>query len=260
MKIGFFDSGLGGLVILKAVARELPQYDYEFYGDTANLPYGNKTEEEIFELTKKGIEHLFNKDCLIVVIACNTASAETLRNLQDNFLAENYAGRRILGVIIPTVEEVIESGIKNVLMIATKRTVESNKYDRELAKFENSPKIISIATPALVPIIEMGDIEAALEEAKNVISKVGEVEGVILGCTHYSVLESKLTPYLAGQKIRVFSQDKIIPSKLRTYLENHPEFENRLSQEGKRNIFLTDNSTRYDSVIQELLGSSLIGD
>ncbi len=260
MKIGFFDSGLGGLVILKAVAKELSRYDYEFYGDTANLPYGNKNEEEIFELTKKGVMHLFEKGCLIVVIACNTASAETLRKLQDNFLPSSYPDRRILGVIVPTVEEVIKSGVKNVLMIATKRTVESGKYDREFAKFNDAPKLTSIATPALVPLIEMGDVETALEEAKNVISAVGEVEGVILGCTHYSVLEPKLLTSLDNNNLKIYSQDKIIPTKLRTYLENHPELESRLSREGKRNIFLTDNSTRYDSVIQELLGGSLIGD
>ncbi len=260
MKIGFFDSGLGGLVILKAVAKELLQYEYEFYGDTANLPYGNKSEEEIFELTKMGVIHLFEKDCLIVVIACNTASAETLRKLQDNFLPSSYPERRILGVIVPTVEEVIKSGLKNVLMIATKRTVESGKYDREFAKFTDVPKLTSIATPALVPLIEMGDVEIALQEAKNVISGAGEVEGVILGCTHYSVLEPSLSKSSTYKNLQIFSQDKIIPAKLRTYLENHPELEIQLSREGKRNIFLTDNSTRYDSVIQELLGGSFIGD
>lgn len=260
MKIGLFDSGLGGLLILKAVAKELPDYDYEFYGDTANLPYGDKSEANIFELTKKGVEHLFSKDCLIVIVACNTASAETLRRLQDEFLALEFPQRKILGVIIPTVEEVVDSKLSSVLLIATRRTVESLKYEMEFSKLPEAPAIISIATPALVPLIEMGEVEAALEEALNVIKEAGEIEGVILGCTHYSLLADKLVENLALQNLQVFSQDKIIPAKLRTYLENHPELESQLSREGKRNIFLTDSSTRYDAIIQELLGGSFIGD
>ena len=108
MKIGFFDSGLGGLTILKAVTQALPSYDYEYFGDTAHVPYGNKSEEEIYELTKAGVEHLFEQECALVIIACNTASAETLRKLQDTFLKEEYPDRNILGVIIPMVEEVLE--------------------------------------------------------------------------------------------------------------------------------------------------------
>src|SRR3989338_6111066 len=136
MKIGFFDSCLGGLITLKAVAKALPQYDYEFYGDTANLPYGGKSEEEIFELTKAGIMHLFKRDCLLVIVACNTASAETLRRLQDGFLKSEYPDHRVLGVIIPTVEELVSGDIKHALLVATKRTVDSGKYERELAKLD----------------------------------------------------------------------------------------------------------------------------
>jgi glutamate racemase len=132
MKIGFFDSGLGGLMILKAVAKALPEFDYEFYGDTANLPYGDKSEAAIYELTKQGVEHLFKRDCALVIVACNTASAETLRRLQDEYLPESYPDRRILGVIIPTVEEVMQEKYSNAILLATKRTVESKKYEKEL--------------------------------------------------------------------------------------------------------------------------------
>ena len=129
MNIGFFDSGLGGLLILKAVARALPQYDYIYFGDTANLPYGDKTETEVYELTKAAIEELFNRDCLLVIVACNTASAESIRRIQDTYLKEEYHDRRILGVIVPTVEEVIEKGFKRAILLATTRTVESGKYE-----------------------------------------------------------------------------------------------------------------------------------
>lgn len=261
MKIGFFDSGLGGLTILKSVARELPQYDYEFYGDTANLPYGDKTEEEVYALTKKGIEHLIARNCSLTIVACNTASSMTLRKLQDGFLKDHHEGRKVLGVIIPTVEEVIDARLKNVLLLGTKKTIDSGKYEKEFSKHEMAPKLVAVATPKLVPLIEEGDLNKATELAIEVIDQVGEeIEGVILGCTHYSLLTPKLSEYFKSKNIIFFSQDKIIPKKVKAYLSNHPEIEQQLSQTGERVIHLTNNSSRYDTIIQELLGGSLIGD
>ena len=140
MKIGFFDSGLGGLTIMSAVIKKLPQYDYEFYGDTANLPYGDKSEEEIFNLTKRGIDNLFKKNCLLIIVACNTASAETLRELQNNYLIKNYPERKILGVIIPTIETLKEEEIQHAILIGTNRTINSKKYDLELIKYDQKNK------------------------------------------------------------------------------------------------------------------------
>ena len=137
-----------------AVIKELPQYDYEFYGDTANLPYGDKSEEEIFSLTKQGIETLFQKGCLLIIVACNTASAETLRKLQREYLDQNYPDRRILGVIIPTIETLQTEKIQQAILIGTNRTIESKKYEIELDKKMISTRLTSIATPALVPLIE----------------------------------------------------------------------------------------------------------
>jgi glutamate racemase len=256
MKIGFFDSGLGGLIALKAVAKDLPQYDYEFYGDTANLPYGDKTEEEIFALTKAGIVHLFNRDCLLVIVACNTASAETLRRLQDGFLKSEYPEHRVLGVIIPTVEELVSADIEHALLVATKRTVDSRKYEVELSKLTEAPLITSCATPELVPLIESGEHEAALQSLIATIKSRGEVDGVILGCTHYSLLKDELRTEFPS--LTVLSQDEIIPDKLTDYLERHPEIKSRLTEGGTRNVYLTDNSSRYDHIIRELLGGAFI--
>lgn len=258
MKIGLFDSGLGGLTILKAVAKMLPDYDYEFYGDTANLPYGNKTEEEIYELTKAGVKHLFERECSLIIIACNTASAETLRRIQDGYLKDSYPDRRILGVIIPTVEEVHAAALKRVLLIGTKRTIESGKYDKELSKVDSATELISLATPELVPLIEMGLIDDAFNQVLSLVVKVGEVNGLILGCTHYSLLGQKLSEHYADKKIKIFSQDIVIPEKLKTYLSHHPEIETKLTRGSTRSIFLTDNSSRYDGVIRELLGGVFI--
>ncbi|MCB9811808.1 glutamate racemase [Candidatus Nomurabacteria bacterium] len=257
MKIGFFDSGLGGIVIMKAVAAALPQYDYEFYGDTLNLPFGDKTEEEIFKLTKAGMEALFAKDCLINIVACNTSSAESMRKLQDTFLPAGYPDRRILGVIIPAVEELIDKQAKKVILLATKRTIESGKYERELKnRHHEKVELYGVATPALVPLIEAGNIETATKEAARVLldlmASVGEVDSVVLGCTHYTLLRPALQQ--AFPEVTFVSQDEFVPHKLEAYLTAHPEHEQRLSRGGTRNIQLTQDRQDYDQIIAELLG------
>lgn len=259
MKIGFFDSGLGGLTVLKAVAHMLPQYDYEFFGDTENLPYGDKTEEEICALTKEGIEHLFQKDCVLVIVACNTASAETLRKLQDTFLQEEYPDRKILGVIIPMVEEVVECGAKKAVLIGTLRTISSGKYEKEFAKFKNAPEVFSIATPRLVPLIESGNIEEAVEEVSLIVEELIQRTGdsLILGCTHYALLKESLVERF-GQKIMIFSPTEIIPKKLFAYLETHPEIQTQLTQNGTRNVYVSKQSRSYDRIIGEILGGHFI--
>ncbi len=264
MKIGFFDSGLGGLTIMKSVSLSLPQYDYIFYGDTANLPLGDKTEEEIYEYTKAGVEELFNRGCLLVIIACNTASSETLRRLQDTFLQEKYPDRRILGVVIPTVEELINSDSKKALLIATNRTVNSNKYPKELG--ERTTREISLealATPELVPLVERGEIDEAVETAiKAIKSRKLGFDTLILGCTHYTKLKDGLRQYFADQEGStppiILSQDEIIPAKLAYYLERHPELTSRLSTDQTRSIVLTQHRPDYDQTVAELLGGKLI--
>lgn len=262
MKIGFFDSGLGGILIMKEVAKALPEFDYEYYGDTANLPYGDKSEAEIYELTKAGVQHLFKRDCALVILACNTASAETLRRLQHEWLPEVYPDRTLLGVIIPMVEEAIASGCTRMKLLATKRTISSGKYHLELGKRnEFDLKLEAVATPELVPLLEAGNSEAAVSLAKEVIgdqSAVGEGEGVILGCTHYVLLKEKLREYY-GKDFVVLCQDEIIPAKLKLYLDNHPELCKKLGSTNHRNIFLTEHRGDYDQVLRTFLEGQFIG-
>jgi len=258
MKIGFFDSGLGGFMIMKAVIGRLPQYDYEFYGDTENLPYGDKNEDEIYELTKKGVESLFFKDCLLVIVACNTASAETLRKLQQEFLPENFPDRRILGVIIPTIETLIENKTTKSLLIGTNRTINSKKYQKELEKTKEDLEIEGIATPDLVPKIENREYQEAVQAVCDLIEKRGgKDEVLILGCTHYSVIKDELRKKLPDN-IQVLSQDEIIPQKLELYLKNHPEIEERLTKDQTRNVYLTRNSELYDDLLEKWLDGKLI--
>jgi glutamate racemase len=254
MNIGFFDSGLGGLLILKAVAKALPQYDYVFYADTANLPYGDKTEEEIYELTKSAIEELFKRGCLLVVVACNTSSAETLRRIQDTYLKDKYPERRILGVIVPTIEEVVEAKPKRALLLATKRTVESGKYARELEKVTSDIELVSVATPELVPLIELHELEAATRSAiKTIEARTGKGDVVILGCTHYVTLKDSLRNHFQNS-LTIVSQDEVVPKKLADYLDRHPEIASRLSSTGKRQIYLTEHRPDYDKLTADFLG------
>lgn len=228
MKIGIFDSGLGGKMIAQAIREELPQYDYLYYGDTKNLPYGDKTEDEIYELTKFAVEELFRQDCALVVLACNTASAESLRKLQDTILVGEWEGRRILGVIVPTVEEILEGEHEHVLLIGTRRTIESGKYEKELKKRGSTIRFTGIATPELVPLIEGRNHEGALLYVVNLLRERGSGDtSLVLGCTHYTALTAGLRrtfPHL-----RVLSQDEIIPKKLHDYLTRHPEIRERLT-------------------------------
>lgn len=253
MKIGFFDSGLGGLLVLKAVVKALPQYDYLYYADTANLPYGEKTEEQIFVLTKAALDELFARDCLLVIVACNTASAETLRRLQDSYLKEQYPDRRVLGVIVPTIEEVVEQESQSALLIATTRTVESGKYERELAKMQGDIAFKAVATPELVPLIESHQMAAATDLAVALLereARAGDV--VLLGCTHYILLKDALRAHFAST-LTFIAQDEVVPKKLSHYLENHPEITSRLSTVGERTIVLTEHRPDYDRLTTEFL-------
>lgn len=254
MKIGFFDSGLGGLTIVGEATRMLPEYEYLYYGDTAHLPYGDRTEEEIFELTKAGVAYLFQNDCVLVILACNTASAETLRRLQDTYLVEQYPDRRILGVIIPTVEELVQSGAREALMIATKRTVESQKYENELAARNITHlRLTAKATPGLVPLIETDDTATAVANAIDAIeSAEHDPDTVVLGCTHYALLKDALRAHFAAEK-QILSQDELIPRKLAQYLMRHPEIESRLGREGTCDIHLTDERPQYTAVCSRIL-------
>lgn len=261
MNIGFFDSGLGGLTILKEVTKQLPQYDYVYYADTANLPYGDKTEAEIYQLTKAAITKLFNEDCLLVVVACNTASAETIRRLQDTFLLEEFPDRKILGVIVPTVEELLESKSKRVFLLATKRTVESGKYEKEIRnRSEYDIELNAIPMIKLVPLIEEGNRESAGFLAVSALeTKAGEGDVVILGCTHYTVLKEQLREHF-GSSVQIISQDEVIPKKLSSYLANHPELTKKLSGAGKRTIHLSEHRPDYDQLTAQFLGGAYLTD
>lgn len=251
MKIGFFDSGVGGLTILKSVRTLLPQYDYIYYGDTAHVPYGDKSEEEIYQLTSTAVRYLFDHGALLVIIACNTASAETTHRLQETELVGAYANRKILGVIIPTIEVLIESHAHHALLIGTERTIQSQKYEKELQKISSSIQLTTEATSKFVPLIESGHLDEAWRLLQDVIVRKGEgIDTLILGCTHYVLLKDRIR---AQYDFQVISQDEIIPEKVALYLTKHQEIESQLTQGKSIDIVLSADTPHYEKMKRTLL-------
>ncbi len=251
MRIGVFDSGLGGIWILEAIRAQLPEYDYLYYGDTVNLPYGDKSEETIIALTRTAIEELFKKDVTLVIVACNTASVETVRKLQDTMLIGEYRDHRILGVIVPTIEELLLSTRQRALLIGTKRTVESKKYERELLNRGGAHiELTSVATPDLVPLIEADDLEGAYSSLSKLLTpKIGEIDTLVLGCTHYTILKEGLRSRFPTLKI--ISQDELIPESLQKYLLMHPEIQERLTTGSTCAYQITGNEPMYLNRVRE---------
>ncbi len=242
MKIGIFDSGLGGLVILKAIRERLPEYDYLYYGDTKHLPYGDKSPEEIYELTLAGVEFLLKQDCALIILACNTASAQALRRIQQDWLPLHYPARRVLGVIIPTAEAVCaDPKLKTVGILATQATVASETFIKEIAKLNPELIVVQQAAPKLVPLIENGryhELPDVLEEYIPPLLKAG-AEAILLGCTHYPLIREAIED-ACGSGIRVIAQTDIVPASLATYLTRHPELAEMLTHGGSQRMVYSD--------------------
>ena len=195
--IGVFDSGLGGLTILKYFLKELPQYNYIYLGDSARAPYGNRSQDVIYNYTKEAVDFLFSKGCQIIIFACNTASSQALKKIQQEYLPKKYPNKKVLGVIIPLVEEATKNDrIKKIGVIGTKATIKSNVYAKELLKLNPKSKIFQKKAPLLVPLIEEGWIKK--KETKMILKKylrelkMEQVDALILACTHYPILIKEL--------------------------------------------------------------------
>ncbi|MCX6747429.1 MAG: glutamate racemase [Candidatus Nomurabacteria bacterium] len=239
-KIGIFDSGLGGLLIARAIRKAMPEYDYVYLGDTKRVPYGNRSHEAVFEFTCEAVEYLFKKeDCAIVVIACNTASARALRRIQQEYLPRNFPDRKVIGVLIPGAEECAK--FEKVGVIATKGTISSNTFPSEINKINIKAKVFQNSAPMLVPLAEEGEVENAKVFLKKYLKPLldKKVEAIMLGCTHYPIFKKNIQK-IVGKKIKVISQDEIIPKKLKEYLKRHSEISTQLSKGKTAKILVTD--------------------
>ncbi len=247
MKLGVFDSGLGGLVIAKAIGKALPAHDMVYLGDTLHVPYGSRSLEAVTHYTQRSIDYLFRKaDCKLIIMACNTASAIALRNLQQNYLVKNYPDRRILGVVVPTLETALEEGHSRIGLLATERIVRSSIYKTELEKIGRGIKLFQKSAPLLVPAIELNTKEWIRPLLREYIKPLlaQNIECLILGCTHYAFLKNVIQKKV-GKGVHVMSQDDIIPGKLVDYLKRHPEIDRHITRRRRNSFLVTDITDSY---------------
>lgn len=257
--IGIFDSGFGGLSIFREIRHLLPQYDYIFLGDNGRAPYGDRSFEEVFEFTNQAVHKLFDMGCPLVILACNTASAKALRNIQQNELPhDDDPTRRVLGVIRPTVERVDQLTYGgHIGLVATRATVSSQSYDLELAKLAPEILLTSRACPKWVPLIESGQLDSVrlYEEVKSDLSALleadPEIDTIILGCTHYPLITSliqRVLQELDHPEIILMPQGKPVSYGLKDYLFRHPEMESRLTQTGRTQFYTTGEVASFEQL------------
>ena len=264
MNIGIFDSGFGGLTILKAITKILPEYSYVYLGDNARSPYGDRSAERIYEFTRQGVEFLFKKDCALVILACNTASALALRKLQQEWLPKNYPDRRVLGIIIPVVEALAPIRTKKpkrVGVIGTRATILSGVYKKEIEKRGCVlHELIQQPCPLLVPLIEEGWQEtppAAMIIRKYIRPlKLKQVNVLILGCTHYPLIKEKIQSVI-GKNVRLLDPGIIVARSLKNYLYRHTEIESALTKTTHLIFFTTDASERVAPLASRFWGSHI---
>lgn len=256
MKIGIFDSGIGGLTVFNEIARFLPQYDYMYLGDSARAPYGSRSQEEIYEFTRQGVNWLFENGALIVILACNTASSQALRKIQQEWLPSHFPERKILGVIIPIVEDTALKSKGTIGVIGTRATIASRAYIRELRKLKHDLTIIQVAIPEIVPMIESG---AAQDELKRILEipllplKDAHIDTLILGCTHYSLLYP-LFKEMMGEAVYIPNVNEIVAQKFASYLRQHPEIEKQLTKGGSQQFFTTGDPEQFSLLSKRFFG------
>ena len=253
MKIGIFDSGLGGLIVTQAIHKLMPEYDYVYLGDTKRVPYGNKSQNTVYEFTHEAVDYLFREEnCAIVIIACNTVSARALREIQQNYLPKNFDDRKVLGVLIPSAE--VASSYERVGILATSSTVASEAFPIEIKKLNNRAKVFQVPAPMLVPIIEEGDNTLAMPFIVKYLKPLMDknIDSLVLGCTHYPILKKEIKK-IVGENVKIISQDEIIPKKLEEYLEEHKEISDKLSRNRSMKILVTDKTQNMDRLVKRWL-------
>jgi glutamate racemase len=261
--IGIFDSGYGGLTILKEIKKLLPQYDFIYLGDNARTPYGTRSFETVYQYTKECVQWLFEQDCNLIILACNTASAKALRSIQQKDLEKMGKEKRVLGVIRPTAETVGNYSQSNHLgILATKGTVQSESYIIEIKKFFPDSQIFQQACPLWVPLIENNEFESegadffVKKDIDALLAQSPKIDTVLLACTHYPLLIEKIKKYLP-EGVRIISQGEIVATSLADYLERHPDLESTLSKNGETHFFTTDDTDDFDRHSLTFYGQSV---
>lgn len=249
--IGVFDSGYGGLTILKEIRKALPQYDYIYLGDNARAPYGTRSFDVVYEFTLQAVRDLFARGCELVILACNTASAKALRSIQQKDLPGIDPEKRVLGVIIPTVEalgNVTKNG--NIGVLGTPGTISSGTYDIEIAKFFPAFRTVSVPCPMWVPLVENKEYDSpgadyfVKKYVEELFAQEPETDTVVLGCTHYPLLLKKIEKQVAG-RAKVITQGALVAGSLADYMKRHPEMDAKCSKGGSVTYLTTENPDKF---------------
>ena len=251
--IGIFDSGYGGLTVLKEITAKLPQYDYIYLGDNARSPYGTRSFETVYEYTLECVKWFFEQDCSLVILACNTASAKALRSIQQNDLAKIDATKRVLGVIRPTTELIGQfTKTGHVGILATNGTVISNSYPIEIKKFYPELHVFQEACPMWVPLVENNEYNSPgadyfiEKNINNLLQQSPVIDTLLLACTHYPLLMEKIKKAVPAN-VTVLSQGNIVANSLADYLQQHPGMEEKCSKNGQISFYTTDSTEDFDN-------------
>ena len=261
--IGVFDSGYGGLTVLRELVNRLPQYDYIYLGDNARAPYGTRSFDTVYRYTLQCVKWLLAQNCPLVILACNTASAKALRTIQQNDLEKIDPAARVLGVIRPTAEVIGDhSKTKTIGILATNGTVQSESYLIEIEKFFPGTKVVQEACPMWVPIIESGEHQGqgadyfVKKHIDNVLQSAPGIDALLLACTHYPLLKEKIQALLPAH-VKLLAQGEIVAQSLGHYLQRHQEIEERLTKGGQRKFFTTDSTIEFEQKATLFFGESV---
>lgn len=262
--IGLFDSGYGGLTVLSEIKALIPQYDLIYLGDNARAPYGSRSFERVHEFTLQAVEWLFSEGCHLVVLACNTASAKALRNIQQLNLPKIDPERRVLGVIRPTAEQIhrhTRSG--HVGVLGTEGTIHSRSYEMEIAKLHPELTVTGEACPMWVPLVENREYDKpgadyfVKQHIDRLLGHDPDIDAIILGCTHYPLLLEKIQRYLP-EGIKAISQGKPVAESLQDYLYRHPEMDAKCTKKGTVQYFTTDAPEKFNQMASLIMNEPIL--
>lgn len=252
--IGIFDSGYGGLTILEKIREVLPQYDYIYLGDNARAPYGTRSFEVVYEFTRQAVLKLFSMGCRLVILACNTASAKALRSIQQLDLPMVAPDRRVLGIIRPTAEAVgAITQTSQIGVLATVGTIQSCSYTLEIRKLYPHIQVFGKACPMWVPLVENREYDSPgadyfiEKDVAGLMAQAGNIDTVILACTHYPLLLDKIRRYLP-EGVVPLTQGNIVAESLKDYLIRHPEMEERCQRGGDCTFYTTESPEKFSTL------------
>lgn len=264
MKIGVFDSGFGGLSILKGFLETLPNYNYVYIGDNARAPYGNKSFDTVYQYTLQAVKKLFSLDCQLVILACNTASAKALRSIQQNDLPKIDSKKRVLGIIRPSVEVIKNyTTSQNIGVLGTIGTVNSNSYPLEIHKLFPEIKVYQQACPMWATLVETGEYQNQgadffiQKDISDLLNQSKEIDAIILACTHYPLMINKIRQFIP-QNINIITQNQIVANSLKDYLFRHKEIDNLLDKNPNVEYYTTDNPKNFEEMAKIFLGKEIV--